>query len=154
MPTPTDAELKALSTEEFNDLHVRVGKESIRRAILASAATDVAQINSKFLGAQGVVNGAAWRQPTGAHDAYPKGWKVTDSAKTWESLIDGNVWKPGISGWREVVTSGTVAAWVQPTGAHDAYAKGATVTHNGSTWTSDADANVWAPGVYGWTKKP
>lgn len=42
--------------------------------------------------------------------------------------------------------------WVQPTGAHDAYAKDAKVTHNGKKWTSDVDANVWEPGVYGWTE--
>ena len=42
------------------------------------------------------------------------------------------------------------AAWVQPTGAHNAYPLGATVTHNGKTWTSTIAANVWKPGVYGW----
>ena len=42
--------------------------------------------------------------------------------------------------------------WIQPTGAHDAYAKDAKVTHNGKKWTSDVDANVWEPGVYGWTE--
>lgn len=40
--------------------------------------------------------------------------------------------------------------WVQPAGAHDAYAKGAKVTHNGKKWISTADNNVWEPGVYGW----
>lgn len=40
--------------------------------------------------------------------------------------------------------------WVQPTGAHDAYAKGAKVSHNGKKWISTADANVWEPGVFGW----
>ena len=33
--------------------------------------------------------------------------------------------------------------WVQPTGAHDAYAQGAKVSHNGKKWTSDIAANVW-----------
>ena len=42
--------------------------------------------------------------------------------------------------------------WVQPAGSHDAYAKGAKVTHNSKKWTSDVDANVWEPGVYGWTE--
>lgn len=42
--------------------------------------------------------------------------------------------------------------WVQPTGAHDAYAAGAKVTHGGKRWTSDVDSNVWEPGVYGWTE--
>lgn len=42
--------------------------------------------------------------------------------------------------------------WIQPLGAHDAYGKGAKVSHNGKKWTSDVDANVWQPGVYGWTE--
>ena len=44
--------------------------------------------------------------------------------------------------------------WRQPQGAHDAYAKGAKVTHNEKHWVSDIDNNVWAPGVYGWTESP
>jgi hypothetical protein len=47
--------------------------------------------------------------------------------------------------------AGSVAPWVQPLGAHDAYTLGARVTHNGQTWESTVNANVWAPGVYGWT---
>lgn len=43
-------------------------------------------------------------------------------------------------------------AWSQPVGAHDAYAKGAKVSHNGKHWTSNVDSNVWQPGVYGWTE--
>lgn len=42
--------------------------------------------------------------------------------------------------------------WSQPVGAHDAYEKDAKVSHNGKHWTSDVDANVWEPGVYGWTE--
>lgn len=42
--------------------------------------------------------------------------------------------------------------WIQPYGAHDAYPQGAKVTHNGEKWTSDVAANVWEPGVYGWSK--
>ena len=42
--------------------------------------------------------------------------------------------------------------WVQPTGAHDAYAAGAKVTHDGKHWVSDIDNNTWAPGAYGWTE--
>lgn len=43
-------------------------------------------------------------------------------------------------------------AWVQPTGAHDAYASGAKVSHNDKHWASDMDANTYEPGVYGWTE--
>jgi hypothetical protein len=72
--------------------------------------------------------------------------------KTWESLIDYNVWAPPV-GWREVVAEG-YPAWVQPTGAHDAYPLGFRVTHNAQNWESTINANVWAPGVYGWVVIP
>lgn len=42
--------------------------------------------------------------------------------------------------------------WHQPQGAHDAYAKDAKVSHNEKHWISDVDANIWEPGVYGWTE--
>lgn len=42
--------------------------------------------------------------------------------------------------------------WVQPTGAHDAYNKGDKVTHGGKHYISDIDANVWEPGVAGWSE--
>jgi hypothetical protein len=40
--------------------------------------------------------------------------------------------------------------WKQPTGAHDAYAKGDKCSHNGKHWVSNIDSNVWEPGVTGW----
>lgn len=43
--------------------------------------------------------------------------------------------------------------WHQPQGAHDAYAVGDKVSHNGKHWISTADANIWEPGVYGWTEQ-
>lgn len=53
--------------------------------------------------------------------------------------------------WRRVYTE-EWPSWVQPTGAHDAYAEGAKVTHGGAKWTSDIGSNVWEPGVAYWTK--
>jgi len=41
--------------------------------------------------------------------------------------------------------------WVQPLGSHDSYRDGQQVTHGGFTWESNQDANVWEPGVFGWT---
>jgi hypothetical protein len=68
---------------------------------------------------------------------------------TWVSLIDYNVWEPPV-GWREVVSEG-YPAWVQPTGAHDAYPLNFRVTHNGQDWeNTGSTANVWEPGVFGW----
>lgn len=40
--------------------------------------------------------------------------------------------------------------WVQPTGAHDAYHRGDKVSYNGKHYICTADANVYAPDVYGW----
>ena len=42
--------------------------------------------------------------------------------------------------------------WVQPIGAHDAYEAGSKVSHNEKKWVSEADGNVWEPGVYGWAE--
>lgn len=42
--------------------------------------------------------------------------------------------------------------WVQPTGSHDAYAKGSKVSHLEKHWISDIDANVYEPSVYGWSE--
>lgn len=39
--------------------------------------------------------------------------------------------------------------WEQPDSTN-AYSKGDKVTHNGKTWRSTVDNNVWEPGVYGW----
>jgi hypothetical protein len=52
----------------------------------------------------------------------------------------------------EVPQGETYPNWVQPTGAHDAYDIGDRVNHNGNDWESTAAANVWEPGVYGWTQ--
>ena len=44
----------------------------------------------------------AYVQPTGAHDAYQTGDKVTYNGAVYESLINGNVWAPDVypAGWR------------------------------------------------------
>ena len=46
-----------------------------------------------------------WVQPDSTNP-YMKGDKVTNNGKTWESLVDNNVWEPGAVGtenlWKEV----------------------------------------------------
>ena len=46
-----------------------------------------------------------WEQPTSTN-GYMVGDKVTHNSKTWESLVDNNVWEPGAIGteslWKEV----------------------------------------------------
>ena len=45
-----------------------------------------------------------WVQPTGGHDAYKTGDRVTYNGKVYESVIDANVWAPDAypQGWKVV----------------------------------------------------
>ena len=73
------------------------------------------------------------------------------------------IWPPGEgteSIYSLVAEPGTIAPWVQPLGAHDAYNKPGSgkeksdpVSHNGKTWISTLDGNIWEPGVYGWVEQ-
>ena len=44
-----------------------------------------------------------------------------------------------------------IPEWEQPDSTNP-YSAGDKVTHNGKTWVSDIDNNVWEPGVHGWTE--
>lgn len=44
-----------------------------------------------------------------------------------------------------------IPEWEQPDSTNP-FMKGNKVTHNGKTWISDIDNNVWEPGVYGWSE--
>lgn len=43
-----------------------------------------------------------WIQPTGAHDVYNIGDKVTHNSRHWISILDANVYEPGVYGWDEI----------------------------------------------------
>lgn len=106
-----------------------------------------------------------WRQPQGAQDAYPAGYKVSHNSKHWTSDVANNVWEPGVYGWTEVTettedptpTEPTTeepveespAEWEQKT-----YMTGDKVTFNGHVYKSLIDNNVWSPEAYptGWTE--
>lgn len=64
-------------------------------------------------------------------------WKPINSPSLWVKIDDPSIEFP---------------EWRQPTGAADAYALGAKVSHLGEHWVSDYDNNVWEPSVYGWIK--
>ena len=111
-----------------------------------------------------------WVQPVGATDAYNKGDIVEYNGKKYISTVDANVWAPDVYGW-EVYTEGgevvdpqptepetptppaeNIKEFVQPTGAHDAYAKGDKVRFNGKVYESLIDNNAYSPSAYpaGW----
>lgn len=93
----------------------------------------------------------AWVQPVGSEDAYALDRLVMHNGNVWRSLVPANVWEPGVANWRNMTVPVVgYPAWVQPTGAGDAYQIGDRVTHNGSDWESVTADNVWEPGVFGW----
>jgi hypothetical protein len=101
-----------------------------------------------------------WAQPLDQFDAYQlanpftgQPDRVTHSGKTWDCLIANNTNQPGVANWREYVEGG-YPAWLQPTGAGDAYPVGFLVSHLGQNWRNTSPANTFAPGVFGWVVEP
>ena len=68
-----------------------------------------------------------------AHDAQAD-WTPTDVSSLWAKVLPGQ--------------SGEIGEWEQP-GSTNGYKTGDKVTHNGKTWESTADNNVWEPGAVG-----
>ena len=90
--------------------------------------------------------------------AYTAEYKVQRSGKLWRCLQDHTSqdgWEPDSapSLWAKVLIPDetVVPEWEQPDSTNP-YMQGDKVTHNGKTWVSDIDNNVWEPGVYGWTE--
>lgn len=89
---------------------------------------------------------------------YATGFKVQYGGKLYKCLTahaSQADWTPDAapSLWAKVLIPDpdVIPEWEQPDSTNP-YAKGDKVTHNGKTWVSDIDNNVWAPGVYGWTE--
>lgn len=68
------------------------------------------------------------------------------SQVTWTPIDAPSLWTKVL-----IPTPGVIPEWEQPSSTNP-YAKGDKVKHNGKTWTSDVNNNVWEPGVYGWTE--
>lgn len=78
-----------------------------------------------------------------AHTSQPT-WTPQDAPSLWSWLTEqGDTTDPDSVEWPK---------WIQPVGSHDAYSKGAKVSHKEKHWVSDIDSNVWEPGVSGWTE--
>lgn len=90
--------------------------------------------------------------------AYPVGQRVRYSDTLYNCLQAHTAqedWTPEAapSLWAKVLIPDpdTIPEWEQPDSTNP-YMTGDQVTHNGKTWVSDIDNNVWEPGVYGWTE--
>ena len=93
-----------------------------------------------------------WRVDT----AYTAGQRVLRNGTLYKVLMDHTsqeTWTPEASPslFAKVLIPGGIPAWEQPDSTNT-YMKGDKVTHNGKTWVSDVDNNVWEPGVYGWSE--
>ena len=93
-----------------------------------------------------------WKSGTG----YTVGFKVQYGGVLYRCLTAHTAqdeWTPDVSPslWaRVLVEDGRILPWEQPDSTNG-YMTGDKVTHNGKTWISDVDNNVWEPGFYGWT---
>lgn len=93
-----------------------------------------------------------------ANTTYDAGYKVQYGGVLYRCLTTHTSqtdWTPSASPslWAKILISdeNIIPEWEQPDSTNP-YAKGDKVTHNGKTWVSDIDNNVWKPGVYGWTE--
>ena len=67
-----------------------------------------------------------------------------ESQETWTPDVSPSLWA-----W-VLVEDGKILQWEQPDSTNP-YMTGDKVMHNGQTWISDVDGNVWEPGLYGWS---
>ncbi|MBT9768935.1 hypothetical protein GPK74_02970 [Coprococcus catus] len=110
-------------------------------------------------------NSATDEQALKASALYPK-WKVgTAYQKDERVLYDDILYKvltdhtsqddwtpdeaPSLFAKVLIPDKNVIPEWEQPESTNP-YGKGDKVTHNGKTWRSTIDGNVWEPGVYGW----
>lgn len=111
--------------------------------------------------------GATDEQAVEASAAYPE-WKEDCEYAVGNRVMYGDVlykvltahtsqetWTPDVSAslFAKVLIPDIdiIPAWEQPDSTN-AYMTGDKVTHNGKTWISEIDNNVWEPGAYGWTE--
>lgn len=69
-----------------------------------------------------------------SHTSQPA-WTPTDAPSLFAKVL--------------IPDPGVIPEWEQPSSTNP-YMKGDKVRHNGKTWESNVDNNVWEPGVYGW----
>lgn len=102
-----------------------------------------------------------------ATSPYMTGDVCMEGDKIYKSLNDNNTWAPSAypTYWKQIDLDGKeieeetpdtpteeILEFVQPTGAHEAYKKGAKVKYKGKVYESLLDGNTYAPDAYpnGW----
>ena len=101
------------------------------------------------------LNAVAIYRPWDASASYKVGDRVRYNDTLYKCLQAHDAqddWNPSdaVSLWAEVLIPDpeVIPEWVQPDSTN-AYSKGDKVKHNGKTWISEVDNNVWEPGAVG-----
>lgn len=123
---------------------------------IVNAAVAVAQIQAQSLTDVQALNVQAIYPAWNAGNVtYISGYKVLYNNVLYKCLqehVSQSDWAPGVSPslWAKVLISDpeVIPEWEQPDSTNP-YSKGDRVTHNGKTWESLVDSNVWEPGVTG-----
>lgn len=123
----------------------RAEAEALRQQIESASAlqTDETALASKWMYAE-------WKTDT----AYEIGSRIRYGDELYRCVqahASQDAWTPDATPalWVEVSIE-EYPAWVQPTGAHDAYNTGDKCTYNGQHWICTVDGNIYAPDVFGW----
>ncbi len=154
-----EIDLTSVSDTDLSDLIQRAYAEDARRRTISTAQEKTEQIAQEYARAIGREDGAEWKQPTGAHDAYTLGAVVSYNGATYRSTIPANVWAPDAypAGW-EVITDHEPTPQPDATdwsGSSVSYEVGDLVTYNGvvysvlqahtsqAGWTPDAVPSLY-----------
>lgn len=129
-----------------------IAKARELRAILEKAMTVAAGLTD----AEAVTATCLYPKWSGDSVAYVKGQRLQDDGVLYTVLQNHTSqagWKPTAAPSlfaKVLIPDPTIVPeWEQPESTNP-YKKGDKVTHNGKTWVSDYDNNVWEPGVFGW----
>ena len=115
---------------------------------IGAVLTDEQAVTYKLLYPKWSGNGVAYA--TGDRRQYDgnlyKCLQAHTSQADWTPTAAPSLWAKVL-----IPDSGAIPEWEQPDSTNP-YMAGDKVTHNGKTWVSDIDNNVWAPGEYGWSE--
>lgn len=153
-----------MTAEEIAELEKQARLESIKERTRPLTAEEVTamlikqQINTLTVDDNTALRMVEFYPEWTSDTAYSAGYKVQYGGKLYKCLTahaSQADWTPDASPslWAKVLIPDpdVIPEWEQPDSTNP-YMQGDKVTHNGKTWVSDIDNNVWAPGVYGWTE--
>ena len=159
-----NGELIELTSEEIADIEAEAAKiEAYERTCPLTAEEVYAMLIRQQINTMTVDDNTALRMvefyPEWASGtAYTVGYKVQYKGTLFKVLQDHTShggWEPNNapSLWAKVLIpdENVIPEWEQPDSTNP-YMAGDKVTHNGKTWVSDVDNNVWEPGAYGWVE--